>query len=100
MSRHYLERASDTQREQRAVADLADLPFDRVGMHPELAAAVWLVNHFWRPRPLEEWGEDDGPCLWYAFPLQEPPYVGSPLDDDWPGYHTHWTPLPTPLEPS
>jgi hypothetical protein len=42
-------------------------------------------------RPLEEYHEDDGYVLWWTFPVEEPPYVGSPLCDDWPGYHTHWT---------
>jgi hypothetical protein len=70
-------------------------------------------------RTLEEWHEDDGPALWWKFPLTEPPYVGTPLDcpqvltvtinkmvisectfGGWPGYHTHWTPLPpAPAEP-
>lgn len=30
------------------------------------------------------------------FPIDEPPYVGTPLDSDWPGYHNHWTPLSVP----
>jgi len=47
-----------------------------------------------RFRPLDDWHEDDGPCLWWALPVEEPPHVGTPLDDDWPGYHTHWSPLP------
>ena len=53
------------------------------------------------PRPFEEWHEDYGDALWWRFPLEGPPYVGSPLDEDWvdDGYFTHWTPLPTPLEP-
>ena len=46
------------------------------------------------PRPLNDWHDDDGPALWWKFPVEEPPYVGSPNDCDWPGYHTHWTPLP------
>ncbi len=72
------------------------------------------------PRPLDEWHEDDGDVLWWCWGwdgqcwLNEPPYVGSPLDcgqtvelhtqheqpaarifvGGWPGYHTHWTPLP------
>lgn len=67
-------------------------------------------------RPLSEWHEGHGDVLWWKFPIEEAPYVGSPLDlgytieitvrthtDDklmrtnvggWPGYHTHWTPLP------
>jgi hypothetical protein len=52
-------------------------------------------------RPLLEWHEDRGDVLWWRFPVEEPPYVGSPLDTDWPGYHTHWTPLPlVPREPT
>lgn len=31
-------------------------------------------------RPLAEWHEDMGPMLWWKFPIDEPPYVGSPLD--------------------
>lgn len=51
-------------------------------------------------RPLDDWHEDDGPALWWRFPVNEPPYAGTPLDSDWPGYHTHWTPLPpVPVEP-
>lgn len=45
-------------------------------------------------RTLADYHEDFGTVLWWMFPVTEPPYVGSPLDDDWPGYHTHWTPLP------
>ncbi len=53
-----------------------------------------------RPRPLAEWREDIGPVIWWRFPLDEPPYVGSPLDCDWPEYHTHWTPIIIPLDPA
>lgn len=52
-----------------------------------------------KPRPLEEWGEDYGDVLWWTFPIEEPPYVGSPLDEKWPGYHTHWTPIIVPEPP-
>lgn len=70
-------------------------------------------------RPLSEWHEDMGPALWWAFPITEAPYVGTPLDGGqtveitvrahgvdkmmralvggWPGYHTHWTPIVEPL---
>ncbi len=51
-------------------------------------------------RPLEEWGEDYGDVLWWKFPIEEPPYVGSPLDCDWSGYHTHWTPIEVPEPPN
>lgn len=70
-------------------------------------------------RPLDEWHDDMGDVLWWFFPMTEAPYVGSPLClgytvemhayrgliargevGGWPGYHTHWTPLPPiPLEP-
>lgn len=53
-----------------------------------------------RPRSLEEWCEDYGDALWWKFPIEEPPYVGSPLDEEWPGYHTHWTPIILPHSPS
>ena len=49
-------------------------------------------------RPFAEWHEDHGSVLWWKFPVEEPPYVGSPLDADWPGYHTHWTPIICPKE--
>lgn len=77
-----------------------------------------------KPRLLIDWSEEDGDVLWWKFPVQEAPYVGSPLNlgfpvmvdligpkgktlgsitkqvGGWPGYHTHWTPLPaTPKEP-
>jgi hypothetical protein len=45
-------------------------------------------------RPLDDWHVDDGPVLWWRVPVDEPPYAGTPLDSDWPGYHTHWTPMP------
>ena len=73
-------------------------------------------------RPLDEWREDMGDVLWWCFPITEAPYVGSPLDlglpvslrtefnsepvlaavryvGGWPGYHTHWTPIPIPEAP-
>jgi hypothetical protein len=50
-------------------------------------------------RPDNEYHEDMGAVLWWCFPIDEPPYCGSPLDSYWPGYHTHFTqlgPMPTP----
>lgn len=97
---------------------------------PTCCDGIRLVDAQETARPLAEWHEDDGPVLWWKFPIEEPPYVGTPLDlgfevviethiwtseseskDDpsgvrkffvggWPGYHTHWTPLPhVPAEP-
>lgn len=43
------------------------------------------------PKPLEEWQYEDADCLWWSFPIDEPPYVGTPLDADFPDYVTHFT---------
>ena len=80
-----------------------------------------------KPRPLSEWNEDIGPVLWWRFPVEEFPYVGTPLDLGRPvlvqvrvdsnekehqlpnitvmvggwidGYYTHWTEIPMPEAP-
>lgn len=44
--------------------------------------------------PGEEYHEDMGPVTWWRLPVEEPPWVGTPNDSDWPGYHTHFTPAP------
>jgi hypothetical protein len=50
-------------------------------------------------RPLDDWHEDYGSCVWWTWEngkwLGEPAWIGGPLDSDWPGYHTHFTPHPT-----
>ena len=88
----------------------------------DIALVLEAAEHVrWQPietaKPLSEWHEDIGPVLWWKFPINEPPYIGSPLDigravevtirdsvrdykytenvGGWPGYHTHWTPLPS-----
>jgi hypothetical protein len=49
-------------------------------------------------RARDEWHEDDGPVMWWAWCghewAGEPGWCGQPGDSDWPGYHTHWTPHP------
>lgn len=52
------------------------------------------------PIPLDDWCEEEGPVLWWFFPIEEEPYCGTPLDDDWPGYHTHWTHIIIPIDPA
>lgn len=71
-----------------------------------------------KARPLAEYHEDMGDVLWWAFPIDEPPYLGSPLDlgqtvevafgvdkimrfnvGGWPGTHTHFTPIELPEQP-
>lgn len=44
-----------------------------------------------KPQKLEEWNEEYGDCLWWRFPVEEPPYCGSPLDCDFPRDVTHFT---------
>jgi hypothetical protein len=53
-----------------------------------------------RAQPLDQWHEAEGDVLWWKFPVSEPPYVGSPLDTGWPGYHTHWTRIALPDDPN
>ena len=49
-------------------------------------------------RSLAEWHEDDGFVAWWAWNGREwagePAWIGNPNCEDWPGYHTHWTPHP------
>lgn len=49
--------------------------------------------------PIEEYSSEMASVLWWEFPVVEPPYVGHPDCCDWPGYHTHWTPLIVPEPP-
>ncbi len=57
----------------------------------EVRAARATVRH------REEWSEaEDGVVLWWRFPIAEPPYAGTPLDDDFPDDVTHWTALVIP----
>lgn len=78
-------------------------------------------HHTPAARPLEEWHEDMGDMLWWKFPIDEAPYVGSPIClgqtveitmkaygveetmrvnvGGWPGYHTHFTPIPLATAP-
>lgn len=51
------------------------------------------------PRRRSAWHEDFGDVLWWKFPIEEPPYCGTPLDDDFPDYVTHWTRFAIPKEP-
>ncbi|OZQ97351.1 hypothetical protein [Paenibacillus sp. VTT E-133291] len=51
-------------------------------------------------RTLDDWHEDIGTVLWWTFPIEEPPYCGTPLDADYPDYLTHWTPIVEPAAPA
>lgn len=62
-----------------------------------LAESQAEVERLKNPKPLDEWHEDMGPMIWWRFPIKEPPYCGSPLDEDWTDdYFTHFTPIPKP----
>lgn len=65
---------------------------DTIERHPDAVAGLAAKT----PRQLADWHEDDGTVLWWRMPVEEPPYCGSPLADDWPGCHTHWTPILVP----
>ncbi|WP_342471618.1 hypothetical protein MHH70_12440 [Metasolibacillus sp. FSL H7-0170] len=50
------------------------------------------------PIPADEWHEDDGDVIWWKFPIDEPPYLGSPLDKKFRfDYYTHFTRFLIPL---
>ena len=49
-------------------------------------------------RLAEHWHEDIGPVLWWNFPVEEPPYCGTPLDEHFPKYKTHFTTIDMPNE--
>lgn len=55
-------------------------------------------------RPLAEYHEDMGPVTWWSFPVNEPAWIGSPLDTDWSlhsAHLTHFTPHPdVPQDPA
>lgn len=46
----------------------------------------------------EHWNEDIGNVLWWNFPVEEPPYCGTPLDEHFPKYKTHFTTIDMPNE--
>ena len=50
--------------------------------------------------PRETWDEEDGYCLWWKFPVVEPPHVGDMRDYDFPDDVTHWTPIEVPDAPN
>jgi hypothetical protein len=64
-----------------------------------------LKNDMWRLhveklftlRPMAEWHEDLGSCLFWKLPVEEPPTVCfNPDDEMGEGFFTHFSPLPDP----
>lgn len=58
------------------------------------------IHELGYPPGINQYREEYGPVLWWVFPINEPPYVGTPNDSEWPGYHTHWTPIWIPPDPT
>lgn len=87
---HDFELEGDSNVRLRLLCDASDIA-ERMGT---------LFGRPTAPHPIDEWHEDNGAVLWWAFPIEEPPYCGTPLDSDWPNYHTHWTPIIVPEQPS
>lgn len=95
--------------ERRALATITGqepIAVEGDGMAPDdkfLRGVEYGFSRAWAetavPRPLSEYHEDCGVVLWWAFPITEPPYVGTPNDRGWPRYHTHWTQILVPKEP-
>ena len=70
-----------------------DASDDIIGIVNQLDEPTKVIAHL-----AEKWHEDIGPVLWWDFPVEEPPYCGTPLDDDFPKYKTHYTELHIPDE--
>lgn len=47
-------------------------------------------------RPIADWRPEFGPVLWWRYPIEAPPYHGTPEDAAWPGGLTHWTAVKAP----
>lgn len=61
----------------------------------DIAALIAEVARLRKLHPIDTYHEDIGNVLWWRVPIQEPPYCGSPLEEDFPGdYYTHWSKLP------
>lgn len=103
MTDHHEKRAREILRMSDPCGDASDTFCDSLWPKQQDALAQAIAtalreqaDEFRKARPLAEWHEDIGNVLWWRFPIVEPPYVGMPLCDDWPGYHTHWTSIAIP----
>lgn len=74
--------------------ELGDLLREALADRRRIEASEDRLHGIEHPRPRDDWHEDDGPVLWWKLPVSEPPYAGTPLDDDFPEYVTHWTRCP------
>lgn len=81
----------------------APTPDFKDGYNAASKANIKIINQLDEPTKViahlaEKWHEDIGPVLWWDFPVEEPPYCGTPLDDDFPKYKRHFTELHIPDE--
>ncbi|ULQ47448.1 hypothetical protein JN531_003990 [Flagellatimonas centrodinii] len=63
-------------------------------MTAHIAKLQAALDEAQKVRTLGDYHEDYGPVVWWTKPCNEPAWIGTPLDDTWPGYHTHWTKHP------
>lgn len=96
-NRRLVDDARDARRRQMLALESMAVMAESLARADE--AAVLAREAYQTPLPLDDWHEDIGPVLWWVFPVEEAPWCGSPGDSDWPGYHTHWTPLPGVAQP-
>lgn len=47
----------------------------------------------WGAKPREQWRPEMGPVRWWRFPYRGDAWTGAPTDENWPGVHTHYTPI-------
>lgn len=72
---------------------------DVIEHHPDALAGLDAR----KARPAADWAEEYGAVLWWHFPEGEPvsaPWYGRPTDQNWPGQHSHWTPVVVPHVPT
>lgn len=72
--------------------------FKRESIFPERFEIVLDEPQKVRAKLAKHWHEDVGDCLWWNFPVEEPPYCGTPLDEHFPKYKTHFTTIDMPNE--
>lgn len=100
---------ADAERDWATVCESLGAVIQADGHAPEYADAQTIADSirevkraqserddYRTPHERAEWSEDVGPALWWRLPVTEPPYAGTPLDDDFPSYVTHWTRIPEP----
>jgi hypothetical protein len=63
----------------------------------DMRRQLWERDEERIPKERASWHEEDGSVLWWTLPVSEAPYAGTPLDDDFPEYATHWTRIAVPF---